>query len=162
MLLWPQLVQFNLFGVREGKIAVGDRRRDAVDMLVGHNIRILREDRGISQTELGRKIGVVFQQVQKYENGENRVCCGRLFKIASALDAPITAFFEGVDQSISADAASSPVSLLAEPYALRLAHAFCALESIDLRRSMAELAEHMVGHALPSQRAGDGDKIAAE
>ena len=115
MLLWPQLVQFNLFGVREGKIAVGDRRRDAVDMLVGHNIRILREDRGISQTELGRKIGVVFQQVQKYENGENRVCCGRLFKIASALDAPITAFFEGVDQSISADAASSPVSLLADP-----------------------------------------------
>ncbi|MGA8991824.1 MAG: helix-turn-helix transcriptional regulator [Rhodoplanes sp.] len=159
MLLWPQLVQFNLFGVREGKIAVGDRRRDAV---VGHNIRILREDRGISQTELGRKIGVVFQQVQKYENGENRVCCGRLFKIASALDAPITAFFEGVDQSISADAASSPVSLLAEPYALRLAHAFCALESADLQRSLVEITEHMAGHALSSQRAGDGDEIAAE
>jgi transcriptional regulator with XRE-family HTH domain len=130
-------------------------------MLVGHNIRILREDRGISQTELGRKIGVVFQQVQKYENGKNRVCCGRLFKIASALDAPITAFFEGLDQFISADAVS-PVALLAEPYALRLVQAFCALESTDLRRSLAELAEHMVGHALPSQRAGSGDKIAAQ
>jgi DNA-directed RNA polymerase sigma subunit (sigma70/sigma32) len=35
---------------------------------------MIREDRGISQTELGRKIGVTFQQVQKYENGKNRLC----------------------------------------------------------------------------------------
>ncbi len=56
---------------------------------------MLREDRGISQTELGRKIGVTFQQIQKYENGKNRVGSGRLFKIASVLDVPIIAFFEG-------------------------------------------------------------------
>lgn len=37
---------------------MGERRRDAVDMLVGRNIRILRQDRGMSQTELGRKIDV--------------------------------------------------------------------------------------------------------
>ena len=51
---------------------MGERRRDAVDVLVGRNIRILRQDRGMSQTELARKIDVTFQQVQKYENGTNR------------------------------------------------------------------------------------------
>ena len=94
---------------------------------------MLREDRGISQTELGRKIGVTFQQIQKYENGKNRVGSGRLFKIASVLDVPITAFFEGVHHATAEDAGPSPVALLVEPYALRLAQAFCALESRDLR-----------------------------
>ena len=73
---------------------MGDRRRDTVDTLVGQNIRIIRQDRGMSQTELGRKIDVTFQQVQKYENGTNRVGSGRLFKIASTFGVPITAFFE--------------------------------------------------------------------
>ena len=85
---------------------MGERRRDAVDMLVGQNIRILRQDRRMSQTELGRKIDVTFQQVQKYENGTNRVGSGRLFKIASSLDVPITAFFEGAHQTASGDAAT--------------------------------------------------------
>src|SRR4249920_290310 len=80
---------------------MGERRRDAVDMLVGRNIRILRQDRKMSQTELGRKIDVTFQQVQKYENGTNRVGSGRLFKIASILGVPITAFFEGAHQAAS-------------------------------------------------------------
>jgi transcriptional regulator with XRE-family HTH domain len=137
---------------------VGERRRDAVDMLVGQNIRILRQDRRMSQTELGRKIDVTFQQVQKYENGTNRVGSGRLFKIASSLDVPITAFFEGAHQTASGDAGPSPVAMLAEPYVLRLLQAFCAIENMDLRRSLAELAENIAGEP-PSRRMGeDGNK----
>src|SRR5271166_1386854 len=83
---------------------MGDRRRDTVDTLVAKNIRILRQDRGLSQTELGRKIDVTFQQVQKYENGTNRVGSGRLFKIASTFGVPITAFFEGTHEIVSGDA----------------------------------------------------------
>jgi transcriptional regulator with XRE-family HTH domain len=123
--------------VREG------RRADDVDVMLGRNIRTLRRNRGISQTELGGKIGVTFQQIQKYENGKNRVGSGRLFKIASVLDMPITAFFEGVPQIISADDAPSPIALLAEPCALRLLQAFCALESLDSRRLLAQLVEHL-------------------
>ena len=119
------------------------RRADDVDVMLGRNIRTLRRNRGISQTELGGKIGVTFQQIQKYENGKNRVGSGRLFKIASVLDMPITAFFEGVPQIISADDAPSPIALLAEPCALRLLQAFCALESLDSRRLLAQLVEHL-------------------
>jgi hypothetical protein len=50
---------------------------------------------------------------------------------------------------MSADAAPSPVALVAKPYALRLLQAFCALESMDLRRSLAEFAEHVAAGALP-------------
>jgi transcriptional regulator with XRE-family HTH domain len=135
---------------------MGERRRDAVDMLVGRNIRILRQDRGMSQTELGRKIDVTFQQVQKYENGTNRVGSGRLFKIASNLNVPITAFFEGAHQNASEDARPTPVAMLAEPYVLRLVQAFCALENMDLRRSLAELAEHMAA-ALSPRRVSEND-----
>ena len=124
---------------------MGVKRRDAVDILVGRNIRILRQDRGMSQTELGRNIDVTFQQVQKYENGANRVCSGRLFKIASILGVPITAFFEGADQAASEDAGLSPVAMLTEPYVLRLLQAFCSLEDMDLRRSIAELAQCVAG-----------------
>ena len=131
---------------------MGDRRRDAVDTLVAKNIRILRQDRGMSQTELGRKIDVTFQQVQKYENGTNRVGSGRLFKIASTFGVPITAFFEGTHETVSGDAGPSPVAMLAEPYVLRLLRAFCAVENLDLRRSLAELAEHLAKARGPARR----------
>jgi transcriptional regulator with XRE-family HTH domain len=132
---------------------MGARRRDAVDTLVGQNIRILRQDRGMSQTELGRKIDVTFQQVQKYENGTNRVGGGRLFKIASTFGVPITAFFEGAHETAHGDAGPSPVAMLAEPFALRLLQAFCAVENMDLRRSLAELAEQMAADRAPRRAA---------
>lgn len=122
---------------------MGGKRRTAVDSVVGRNIRVLRLDRGLSQTELGRRIEVTFQQIQKYENGTNRVGSGRLFKIASVLGVPITALFEGADQAPSEGEGTSPVAMLGEPYALRLVQAFCALENMELRRSIVQLAEQV-------------------
>jgi transcriptional regulator with XRE-family HTH domain len=130
---------------------MGDRRLDAVDKLVGQNIRIIRQGRGMSQTELGRMIGVTFQQVQKYENGTNRVGSGRLFKIASVFDVPITAFFGGAHETMNGEAKPSPVAMLTEPYILRLMQAFCTVKSMDLRRSLAELTEKLSG-SPPARR----------
>lgn len=131
---------------------MGDRRRDAVDALVGQNIRILRQDRGMSQTELGRKIDVTFQQVQKYENGTNRVGSGRLFKIASIFGVPITAFFEGAHEAVNENMGPSPVAMLSEPFVLRLLRAICAVDKMDLRRSLTELAEQLAAGGVPARR----------
>ena len=128
---------------------MGGRRLDVVDKLVGQNIRILRQDRRMSQTELGRMIDVTFQQVQKYENGTNRVGSGRLFKIASVLDVPITAFFEGARKTLNGDARPSPTAMLTEPYVLQLLQAFCAIETLDLRRSLVELIENLAAARVP-------------
>src|SRR5450631_4196373 len=65
------------------------------DVELGKRIRLRRVEQHISQTELGDKLGVSFQQVQKYEKGVNRVGAARLQQIATALDVPITFFYSG-------------------------------------------------------------------
>lgn len=117
------------------------RGGNPVDVLVGRNIRIHRLDRGLSQTELGNHIGVTFQQVQKYENGVNRVGSGRLFKIAEALRVPVSGFFEGAKYSGDELARNSPIAILAEPYALRLLKAVRDIADPELRRVLVEVAE---------------------
>jgi transcriptional regulator with XRE-family HTH domain len=57
----------------------------------------MREQRlalSISQEQLGRKLGVSFQQIQKYENGKNRVSAARLFVICKALNVSLSSMFE--------------------------------------------------------------------
>ncbi|MCV9947456.1 helix-turn-helix domain-containing protein [Rhizobium sp. BT-175] len=56
-----------------------------VDVIVGRAIRTKRALRGISQAELGQRVGVTFQQIQKYEKGTNRVSASKLYEIACAL-----------------------------------------------------------------------------
>src|SRR5258705_12884942 len=70
------------------------RRATAEDVAIGQKVRALRLDRGLSQSELAGRIGITFQQVQKYENGVNRVSSGRLLRIAAALNVPVTAFYD--------------------------------------------------------------------
>lgn len=52
---------------------------------------------GMSQEILATKLGLTFQQVQKYENGTNSISAGRLFDLAQALDVPVQYFFDGMD-----------------------------------------------------------------
>ena len=65
------------------------------DIELGKRIRLRRVEQKISQAELGDKLGVSFQQVQKYEKGVNRVGAARLQQIATALDVPVTFFYDG-------------------------------------------------------------------
>ena len=64
-----------------------------VDCLVGRRVRMLRVARGLSQTELGREIGVTFQQVQKYERGTNRISASKLHDIARILGVEVAYLF---------------------------------------------------------------------
>ncbi len=57
-----------------------------LDMAAGELLRRYRVVRGLSQTALGKKVGISFQQIQKYEKGMNRMSVSRLFAIASALE----------------------------------------------------------------------------
>lgn len=64
------------------------------DTAIGRLLRIRRMELKISQAELGEKLGVSFQQIQKYERGVNRVSAARLEQIAIVLDCPVTWFFD--------------------------------------------------------------------
>ncbi|NTB87718.1 helix-turn-helix domain-containing protein [Agrobacterium tumefaciens] len=68
----------------------------AVDRHIGIQIRLQRQHEKMSQAALGEKIGVTFQQIQKYERGANRVSSSVLYEIACILEKPIDYFFEGL------------------------------------------------------------------
>lgn len=71
-------------------------RENRIDQHVGSRIRERRYAMGMTQMQLGESVGVKFQQIQKYENGMNRVSASRLLLIAEALDVPVAWFFEGL------------------------------------------------------------------
>ena len=70
------------------------RKSGALDAMVGARIRMLRVNRGMSQTALAERIGVTFQQVQKYEQGADRVGASRLSQIASVLGVSVGELFK--------------------------------------------------------------------
>lgn len=64
-----------------------------VDLEVAKKIHELRLGNGFSRAFLANKIGVTYQQLSKYETGENKITCGRLSLIAKALKKPVSYFF---------------------------------------------------------------------
>ena len=70
-------------------------RAGAEDHAIGEQVRARRLVVGLTQEKLGDALGVTFQQVQKYEKGANRISASRLRQIATALDVPITRFYDG-------------------------------------------------------------------
>jgi len=67
------------------------------DAQIGKQLRFYRKAAGMTQRTLAGKIGITFQQVQKYENGLNRLSVARLYDIAHALQVPVRMFFPGDD-----------------------------------------------------------------
>lgn len=65
-----------------------------IDEVIGANLIKIRRLRAVSQMELGERIGVSFQQIQKYEKGTTRISVLRLQQLAKALDVPITALLQ--------------------------------------------------------------------
>ena len=76
----------------------------SIDQHVGARLRLRRSLMEMSQSELGEKLGVTFQQVQKYEKGTNRVGASRLQNIASILNVPVSFFFEDAPDGSAASA----------------------------------------------------------
>ena len=73
-----------------------------VDVHVGKRVREARAIKGMSQTALGNALGISFQQVQKYEKGNNRIGASRLWDIAKVLDVSTAYFFEGLEEGADA------------------------------------------------------------
>jgi transcriptional regulator with XRE-family HTH domain len=117
------------------------RQADASDAIVGHNIRLLRLARRLSQSDLASAIGVSFQQVQKYEKGANRVGAGRLVRVASALGVPVMALLKGVPGLAARAAPVVPDGVAATPGQMRLVQAFATIEDGAVRRSLIALTE---------------------
>ena len=114
-----------------------------VDVHVGQRLRQRRWMLGLTQQNLAEKVGIRFQQIQKYETGENRMSASRLWEIAAALCVPVTYLFEGLDGS-AASGEVARADLLADREAIELVRAFYAMPQtqrqhlFDLARVLSE------------------------
>ena len=113
-----------------------------VDVHVGKRIRHRRWMNGMTQQQLAEKVGIKFQQIQKYETGMNRVSASRLWDIASALGVTIDFFFEGLDAATASEAtaaADMPGDILSDREALELLRSYYSIPE-NQRRRLFDLA----------------------
>jgi transcriptional regulator with XRE-family HTH domain len=127
---------------------------DSRDIDIGRRIRAQRLVRGMSQTDLATRIGITFQQVQKYEKGVNRVGAGRLTRIAEVLAVPVAFLFGATEPGAdgSTKDASAAFAFLETAGALRLVHAYAEIKNPRIRRALVTLAEQIAGEPVAQLR----------
>lgn len=124
---------------------------DPIDKYVGSRVRARRVGMRISQTKLGDAIGVTFQQVQKYENGTNRIGASNLYKISRHLSTEVAFFFQDMPDELFEASNEDPYGLsepLAEPFesdplssreAISLVHDYHRIPDEQLRQRMSQM-----------------------
>ncbi len=128
------------------------------DKHVGARLRMRRLMLDMSQTDVANALGLTFQQLQKYENGSNRISASRLQHLSQILQVPVPFFFEGAPAASgiprarngTAEASSSSYvsDFLATSGGLDLVKAFMGIEDAKLRRAIVRLVEEIVREML--------------
>ena len=110
-----------------------------IDRFVGQRVRLARKMARLSQQKLGEIAGVTYQQVQKYENGTDRIGAGRLYQVALATDQPIEFFFNFDDDVEPRE--TGRVDVLADAGIQRLVAAAANIKSKALLANLAQIAD---------------------
>ncbi len=112
-----------------------------IDVHVGGRVKTCRTLIGMSQEELGKHVGLTFQQIQKYENGMNRITASRLWQFSLILGRPISWFFEGIgEQKRKGD------DLVAKRETLQLVRYLSACDP-DVQKHLAAMINAVAGKA---------------
>jgi len=123
-------------------------RVTALELAIGARMRTRRRQLGLSQSELAEKLGVSFQQVQKYERGANRVAASTLVSASLALGTTV-AWLVGEEAS-GRDDDEDVFRALARPGALEILQAFNAIPDLSARMALLSLVREMA--ASPADR----------
>jgi transcriptional regulator with XRE-family HTH domain len=118
------------------------RQANPIDVHVGNRVRMRRLMIGMSQEGLAERLGLTFQQVQKYEKGSNRISASRLFEMAGILGVPVQHFFEemaGPAAPAAAPGGDRLSDLLSSPEGIQLNQAFMEIENAEVRRRIIDL-----------------------
>jgi transcriptional regulator with XRE-family HTH domain len=120
------------------------KRPNPTDIYVGSRIRMRRKMLGLSQEKLGEKLGITFQQIQKYEKGTNRVGASRLQAMSDALEVPVAYFFPDpspqAQGGMKEESATFMMDFMSTSEGLDLSRAFTRIKNPKVRRKIVELA----------------------
>lgn len=128
------------------------RGANHVDEHLGRRVRMRRLTLGMSQGELADRLGITFQQVQKYEKGANRISASRLQQMSDILEVPILFFYQGGPKAAGKAAGRSsgnnegPIEdyitdFLADADGHALIKAFAQIKNARLRRSVIDMVQ---------------------
>jgi transcriptional regulator with XRE-family HTH domain len=117
------------------------KQQDPLDIEVGRRVRALRQEKGMSQEKLGNQLDLTFQQIQKYENGSNRIGAGRLQRIAAILGVSVSAL--DPNPVPDAEIPQGVTDLIDAGSMLRLLRAYSRIRSPSLQRALATLVEEI-------------------
>ena len=132
--------------LKKGERRARTKRADELDAEVGRRVRLRRLECHFSQTDLADRIGVRFQQVQKYEKGLNRIGASRLQRISEALKVPISFFFEAAQRARVHNRTAMSKSifgLMQTPGSIRIMKAFKRIKNRQARLLLMHLAEKL-------------------
>ena len=122
---------------------MNNRSTTDIDRTIGVRIKALRKAKGLTQVELGVAAGVTYQQVQKYEDGTNRVSGGRMQDFARVLEVPVSTLF-GESQGTEADV----TVLLSTPGARDLINAYTAIDDKQLQRDVLAIVRTAIRNSV--------------
>lgn len=120
-----------------------------LDPFIGQKVKLRRSELGMSQVKLGEKLGLSFQQIQKYESGKNRISASTLFQISRILGVDFSYFVDGYgkssvlhdDEKVSYQIHSKESDLLFN-YFSRIQDPALRKQILDLVKKIASLAEN--------------------
>jgi len=110
-----------------------------IDVHVGKRVRFKRKVMGYTQSDLGEEVGLTFQQIQKYEKGENRISASKLFQIAQTLNTCVSFFFEGYDKVKESNADEK--TLVDDKQSINLVQSFKAIKNPKLKKRIMMLID---------------------
>jgi transcriptional regulator with XRE-family HTH domain len=120
---------------------------DPIDIAVGLRLRTLRKSRGMSQEQLGRALGITFQQIQKYERGTNRISASMLVKSARALSVAPTSLLP--EEGEPAPKSPAIVALIAQLRgAEELIESYARIKNPRMRRALLQLSRSMANEEV--------------
>jgi transcriptional regulator with XRE-family HTH domain len=142
----------------------GSRRANPIDIHVGSRVRFRRMLLGMSQEKLGERLGLTFQQVQKYEKGINRIGASRLYDLAQVLGVSVQFFYEdapigearadAIDgQPADGQDEHSIVEFLRSRDGLELNRAFVRIPDLKARRAIVDLVRSLANDAASNTAA---------
>ena len=120
---------------------------DPIDLHVGQRLKARRVGLRISQSEIGKALGVTFQQIQKYENGANRIGASNLYKLAQALNVNVGYFFEDMpDPSKIKSLSDQPAAEfnhdpMTQPESIKLVHNYFRIAAPGVRSRVFQLVK---------------------
>ena len=128
------------------------KKPNPIDVHVGSRVRLRRTMMSMSQEKLGKALGITFQQIQKYEKGMNRIGASKMQQISSALNVPVSFFFEdapivgggqagAVTGMAEASSTSYVVDFLSSSEGIQLNRAFVRITNPAVRKKVVELVK---------------------